>query len=52
MKPHVDNEFLRRRKEIDFAGSFRAMTLREIDSNVVVPMWGYTDAAVILQRCI
>ncbi|CAN0076202.1 unnamed protein product [Ectocarpus sp. 12 AP-2014] len=45
MKPHVDNEFLRRRKEIDFAGSFRAMTLWEIDSNVVVPMWGYTDAA-------
>ncbi|CAN0400502.1 unnamed protein product, partial [Scytosiphon promiscuus] len=43
MKEHASNRFLRRRKEIDIIGSFRAVNLAEYDSAVIVPMWGYRD---------
>ena len=45
-KEHVDNEFLRRRKELDLAGGLRATTVAEYDASVIVPMWGYRDVKV------
>eukprot|EP00903_Cladosiphon_okamuranus_P020035 g18403.t1 len=43
MKAHMDNEFLRRRKEVDVPGGLRAVNLSEYDGAVIVPMWGYKD---------
>lgn len=46
LQEHMDNEFLQRRREIDVPGGMRAASLREYDSSVVVPMWGYRDVEV------
>lgn len=46
MKEHMDNEHLRRRKEVDITGSLRAVSLEEYDGAVVVPMYGYKDVEV------
>lgn len=46
MTAHMDNEFLRRRKDVDIPGSLRAVSLSEYDGAVIVPMWGYKDVEV------
>lgn len=46
LKEHMDNEFLRRRKELDMVGVMRAANLAEYDASMIVPMWGYKDVKV------
>lgn len=42
----MDNEFLRRRRELDLPGGMRAINLEEYDASLIVPMWGYRDVKV------
>lgn len=46
LREHMDNEFLRRRRELDLPGGMRASNLEEYDASLVVPMWGYRDVKV------
>lgn len=43
LREHMDNEFLRRRRELDLPGGMRAINLEEYDASLIVPMWGYRD---------
>ena len=47
MKEHLDNEFLKRRPELDLKSCMRVGSLPEYDASVIVPMWGYRDIEVI-----
>ena len=46
LREHMDNEFLRRRRELDLPGGMRASSLQEYDASLIVPMWGYRDVKV------